>query len=80
MKKLTFLLFIWIPILSFSRERFFDAASKGDTNSIMSYIAGGGDINAQSFSKDSTGWTALMFAVDADREDAVKLLISARPT
>lgn len=51
-----------------------EAASRGDTNAIISLLDEGIDINAQ----DANGATALMRAVEAGQADAVKLLLDHR--
>ncbi len=78
MKKLFLLLIIALPVLTCAKESIFDAASKGDSNFIVSYIANGGDVNAKCMLEDYYWWTPLIFAVNRGHADIVKLLISAK--
>src|SRR5258705_3056238 len=49
------------------------ASTKGDVAEIRRQLSFGTDPNAQ----DSSGWTALMYATQTDRTEAIKIMLDA---
>ena len=56
---------------------FFEAAKTGDTQTIMSFIKRGIDVNMQFFTQHSCGYTALIAAIIYKNNDAVRILLDA---
>ena len=61
----------WAAAIAAPPEDLFNAANSGDAATVQALLAKGADVNA----KDTTGWTALMFAAATDYTGTVQVLL-----